>query len=141
MLKFRAQVPNSFSLPRRIHGLADLAYNLWWTWNPDVQRLFSRIDPDLWEQTYHNPVKFLRQVQRARLNAAMNNRYYLDFYDRMLRSYEQYLQTEDTWFARTCPELKDRLIAYFSMEFGLHENSSNLCGRIGGAVRGSYERS
>ncbi len=131
MLKFRAQVPNSFSLPRRIHGLADLAYNLWWTWNPDVQRLFSRIDPDLWEQTYHNPVKFLRQVQRPRLNAAMNNRYYLDFYDRMLRSYEQYLQTEDTWFARTCPELKDRLIAYFSMEFGLHETLPIYAGGLG----------
>ncbi len=62
MLNFRAQVPNSFSLPRRIHGLSELAYNLWWTWNPDVQRLFSRIDPELWEIAYHNPVRFLRQV-------------------------------------------------------------------------------
>src|SRR4030067_2770095 len=61
MLNFRAPVPNSFSLPRRIHGLAELAYNLWWTWNPDAQRLFSRIDAELWEQNYHKPTHFLRQ--------------------------------------------------------------------------------
>ncbi len=49
MLHNRAQIPNNFSLPRRIQRLGDLAYNLWWTWNPDSQRLFSRIDKELWE--------------------------------------------------------------------------------------------
>ena len=56
MEPFRAQIPNHFSLPRRINRLGELAYNLWWTWNPDSQRLFSRIDKELWESTYHNPL-------------------------------------------------------------------------------------
>ncbi len=131
MLRFRAQVPNSFSLPRRIYALADLSYNLWWTWNPDAQRLFSRIDPDLWETSCHNPVKFLRQVQRPRLNAAMNNRYYLDFYDRTMRAFEQYMLADETYFSKTHPELKDRLIAYFSMEFGMHETLPIYAGGLG----------
>ncbi len=131
MLNYRAQVPNSFSLPRRIDRLGFLAYNLWWTWNPDVQRLFSRIDPELWERTYHNPVTFLRKVQRSRLNAAMNNRYYLEFYDRMMRSFDQYMQAEETWFSQAHPELRDRLIAYFSMEFGLHETLPIYAGGLG----------
>ncbi|MCZ7552045.1 MAG: alpha-glucan phosphorylase [Anaerolineae bacterium UTCFX2] len=130
-MHFRTQTPNSFSLPRRIHGLAGLAYNLWWTWNPDAQRLFSRIDAELWEQTYHNPIKFLRQVSRARLNAATNNRYYLEFYDHMLRLYEQYMQPEQTWFSSAYPDLNDRLIAYFSMEFGLHETLPIYAGGLG----------
>lgn len=131
MTTFRAQVPNGFSLPRRVSRLGELAYNLWWTWNPDVQRLYSRVDKELWETTYHNPVKFLRQVERAKLNAVMNNRYYLDFYDRMFRAFDTYMEAADTDFAHNYPELKDRLIAYFSMEFGLHETLPIYAGGLG----------
>jgi starch phosphorylase len=131
MATFRAHAPNSFSLPRRIQRLGELAYNLWWTWNPEAQRLFSRIDKELWENIYHNPVPFLRQVERARLNAAMNNRYYLDFYDRILRAYDQYLESADTWFSRTYPDLSSQQIAYFSMEFGLHETLPIYAGGLG----------
>jgi starch phosphorylase len=131
MLNYRTQPPNSFSLPRRIDRLGYLAYNLWWTWNPDVQRLFLRIDPELWERTYHNPVTFLRKVPRSRLNAATNNRYYLEFYDRMMRSFDVYMQSDETWFIQTHPELRDHLIAYFSMEFGLHETLPIYAGGLG----------
>jgi len=122
---------NHFSLPRRINRLGELAYNLWWTWNPDAQRLYLRIDKELWENTNHNPILFLRQVERARLNSVANNRYYLEFYDRMFRAYDEYMQTDQTWFSRAYPELKDRLIAYFSMEFGFHETLPIYAGGLG----------
>jgi starch phosphorylase len=122
---------NHYSLPRQINRLGDLAYNLWWTWNPEAQRLYSLIDAELWESINHNPVCFLRQVERARLNAVANNRNYLDLYERMFRSFDQYMQACETWFSRTHPELKDRLIAYFSMEFGLHETLPIYAGGLG----------
>ncbi len=128
---YRAQIPNHFSLPRRINRLEELAYNLWWTWNPDAQRLFLRIDQDLWERTNHNPVSFLRQVERSRLNAITNNRYYLDFYDSMMREFDNYMEAKDTWFPRNFPDLEDHLIAYFSMEFGLHEALPIYAGGLG----------
>jgi starch phosphorylase len=131
MESFRTDIPNHFSLPRRINRLGELAYNLWWTWNPDAQRLFSRIDAELWETTYHNPVRFLRQVQRARLNAVTNNRYYLEFYDRIFRAFDQYMEAKDTWFLNKYPELRHRPIAYFSMEFGLHETLPIYAGGLG----------
>lgn len=131
MTPFRAPLPNGFSLPRRVSRLGELAYNLWWTWNPDAQRLFSRVDKELWETTGHNPVPFLRQVERAKLNAVMNNRYYLEFYDRMFRAYDVYMEGQDTWFGRSYPELADRQIAYFSMEFGLHETLPIYAGGLG----------
>lgn len=131
MLNFRVYPPNSFSLPRRIHRLGELAYNLWWTWNPEVQRLFQRIDKELWERTYHNPVRFLRQVQRSRLNAATNNRYYLEAYDRLMSAFDQYLHPQETWFSKTYPDLQDCQIAYFSMEFGLHETLPIYAGGLG----------
>jgi hypothetical protein len=53
----RKAVSNNFSLPSRIHRLGELAFNLWWVWNPDAQNLFGSIDKFLWEKTSHNPVE------------------------------------------------------------------------------------
>lgn len=131
MIRFRSATPNHFSLPRRISRLNELAYNLWWVWNPEAQRLFSRIDAEMWEQTYHNPVEFLRKVERSRLNAVTNNRYYLDFYDRILRAFDQYMAPEGTWFSTTYPQLAERQVAYFSMEYGLHETLPIYAGGLG----------
>lgn len=128
---FRTQVPSDFSLPQRINRLSELAYNMWWSWNPDSQRLYIRIDRELWEGVGHNPIMFLRQVERARLNAATNNRYYLEFYDRMLRSFDQYMAREDTWFNQNHPQMRNRPIAYFSMEYGVHEIFPIYAGGLG----------
>ncbi len=131
MEPFRSEIPNQYNLPRRIHRLGELAYNMWWTWHPESQRLYSRIDRELWESVKHNPVTFLRQVERARLNAVTNNRYYLEFYDRVLNDFDQYMSTTETWFMRNHPELRNRPIAYFSMEFGLHEIFPIYAGGLG----------
>jgi glycogen phosphorylase len=128
---FRVDIPNNFSLPRRIRRLSELAYNLWWTWNLDAQRLFMRIDKELWERTYHNPVRFLRQVKRANLNAVTHDRYYLEFYDRIFRSFDQYMRPRETWCERYHPEFKNRPISYFSTEFGLHETLPIYAGGLG----------
>lgn len=131
MESFRAEIPNRFSLPRRISRLGELAYNLWWTWNPDAQRLYQRIDQELWHGLKHNPVRFLREVSRSSLNAATNNRYYLEFYDRIFKAFDQYIGEKQTWFTRQYPDLRNRPIAYFSMEFGLHEIFPMYAGGLG----------
>ena len=131
MKKYFRETPNHFSLPRRIGRLGELAHNLWWVWNPDAQRLFIQIDHPLWERVYHNPVAFLRRVERAELNAATNDRYYLDLYDRVMRDFDSYLNSEDTWFRRTYPKMSENQIAYFSFEFGLHESLPVYAGGLG----------
>jgi starch phosphorylase len=131
MESFRAQIPNNFNLPRRIARLGKLAYNLWWTWIPDAQRLFQRIDKDVWERTNHNPIRFLRQVGRARLIAVTKDRYYLEFYDRIFKAFDKYMESSDTWLNRNYPERRTRPIAYFSTEFGLHETLPIYAGGLG----------
>jgi glycogen phosphorylase len=131
MKKFFRETPNHFSLPRRIERLGELAYNMWWVWTPEAQRLFSLIDKPLWERVYHNPVAFLRRVERAQLNSVANDRNFLEMYDRVLRSFDQYLNAEDTWFNRQYSSLADRQIAYFSFEFGLHESLPVYAGGLG----------
>ena len=50
------------SLPERLSKLRDIAYNLWWTWDSEAISLWQRLDPDLWEDLDHNPVKMLGTV-------------------------------------------------------------------------------
>ena len=128
---FRGEQPNNFNLPEKLSRLADLAYNLWWTWEPEAQRLFEMIDPHLWEETYHNPVKFLRQVKRAQLNAVTFDPFYMSFFKRTIQAYDTYMQADTTWFKRNYPEALNSPIAYFSSEFGLHETLPIYAGGLG----------
>lgn len=125
------EIPNHFSLPRRISRLGQLAYNLWWVWTPEAQMLFSLIDKTLWNDLSHNPVAFLKHVDRARLNALINDRYYLDLYDRVMRNLDAYMQGAATWFSSNYPGNEDKKIGYFSFEFGLHESLPVYAGGLG----------
>jgi glycogen phosphorylase len=131
MDSFRAAIDQKFTLPRRISRLGTLAYNLWWTWNPDAQRLFQFIDKDLWERINHNPIIFLQQVGRIRLRSMTKDRYYLDYYDRVMRNFDHYMGSKDTWLTRTHPDKKHSPVAYFSTEFGLHETLPMYAGGLG----------
>ncbi|MCX7939581.1 MAG: alpha-glucan family phosphorylase, partial [Thermoflexales bacterium] len=124
-------------LPRRIHQLGVLAYNLWWSWHPEAQKLFQRIDPVLWEAVYHNPVCFLRRVPRQTLAAAINRAEFLRDYDEVMREFEHYMRGHEngaaTWFSRyeKAWPLEKGPVAYFSFEFGLHEVLPMYAGGLG----------
>ena len=129
--KFIREYPNTFNLPKRIEGLSKIAHNLWWVWNPDGQQLFKFIDPLLWDMVSHNPVAFLHKVARPRLNNAAGQPAYLEHYDRTLARMDAYLADTNTWFHTTYPNVKEKTIAYFSFEFGLHESLPVYAGGLG----------
>ena len=131
MNTFRTHLPDGFDLPKRLSRLGELAYNLWWTWQPEAARLFSRMDNSLWERLGHNPIRFLREVGRSRLSEASKDKEYRDLYDRVFASFDSYMEQADTWTNQAHPELKGRPIAYFSMEFGLHETLPIYSGGLG----------
>mgnify|MGYP000848872734 CR=1 FL=1 len=124
-------IPNNFELPARIERLKDLVYNLWWVWNPQARALFANIDARLWDEVNHNPVTVLKQADRADLNAMSCHPDYLDLYDRVLDQFDRYLAADDTWYNKTYPDLRDKSIAYFSFEFGLHESLPVYAGGLG----------
>ena len=130
MTTFKTKLPNHFDLPRRINRLGELSYNLWWVWNPLALRLFNHIDNNLWERANHNPIRWLRNVPRPVLNAAAQDPLYLELYDRVFADFDTYLNRENTWFGATYPN-QQKQIAYFSMEFGLHETLPIYSGGLG----------
>ncbi|MEW6568033.1 MAG: alpha-glucan family phosphorylase [Chloroflexota bacterium] len=123
--------PNGFGLPKRLSRLADLAYNLWWTWHGETGRIFKLIDPEVWEQSEHNPVRFLRTVSRRRLSESWHSREFMDLYQRVIRAFDEYMQRDHTWYARHHPDRLSQPIAYFSTEFGLHETLPIYAGGLG----------
>lgn len=130
MTTFKSKLPNQFDLPRRINRLGELSYNLWWVWNPHAQRLFTRIDNNLWEKVNHNPIRFLHEVSRPALNAASQLVPYLELYDQIFEEFDAYMTGKNTWYGTAHPD-EQKTIAYFSMEFGLHETLPIYSGGLG----------
>lgn len=130
MNNFKSNISEKVILPSRIKRLNELANNLWWVWNPNAIRLFNRIDNHIWEMVNHNPIRFLSEVPRSVLNAISQDPIYLDIYDRVFRDFDEYMKNTDTWFEKNHPGKSD-VIAYFSMEFGLHETLPIYSGGLG----------
>lgn len=118
-------------MPERITRLVEIAYNLWWTWHPEAQELFQRIDARLWEDVYHNPVLFLREVRQSSLDQAANDPEFIRAYHNILTSFDEYQVFDQTWFKQTYPDKLNKPIAYFSAEFGLHESLPIYSGGLG----------
>jgi starch phosphorylase len=127
-----ARVKVAPKLPRQLKRLEELAYNLRWAWDHETISLFRRLDPDLWEETHHNPVWLLGLLSQDRLKAMVDDTSYMAHYDRVCQSFDAYMNPKSTWYTDQYGQLKqDPTIAYFSMEFGLTECLQNYSGGLG----------
>lgn len=118
-------------LPPNLQRLEELAYNLWWSWEPEAQAIFEQIDEEIWSKSNHNPVKFLRHVAQENLDAAANNDALVEQYNRVMMNFDEYMQSDSTWFTQHYPNQSNQVIAYFSAEFGLHEALPIYSGGLG----------
>ena len=127
-----ARVNVAPKLPPQLGRLHELTYNLRWSWDHESIALFRRLDPDLWEETGHNPEWMLGRMSQERLNALVQDTSFMAHYARVCRSFDDYMSAEQTWFAGQFGGLERQpVIAYFSMEFGLTECLQNYSGGLG----------
>ena len=127
-----ARVNVAPKLPPQLGRLHELTYNLRWSWDHESIALFRRLDPDLWEETGHNPEWMLGRMSQERLNALVHDTSFMAHYARVCRSFDDYMRAEHTWFgAKYCQQRRQPTIAYFSMEFGLTECLQNYSGGLG----------
>ncbi len=120
-----------FTLPGRIGRLAELACNLWWSWNPDVREVFRRLDYTIWKTTAHNPVRMLRILAPEKLEQAANSPSFLELYDAAIEAFDRSQKNGDTWWSRQFAGLNGCSIAYFSAEFALHQSLPMYAGGLG----------
>jgi len=118
-------------LPERIARLDELANNLWWSWHPQARDLFRALDYPLWRLGGHNPVKQLRELSPDKLQAAATDPAFLTLYDSVMSAFDADMSARDTWFATNHSDLLQGPVAYFSMEFAIHNSLPIYAGGLG----------
>ncbi|MEO8025799.1 MAG: alpha-glucan family phosphorylase [Bryobacteraceae bacterium] len=113
----RPAVPDSLS---RIH---EIAYNLMWSWDHTMRAMFRRLDPVIWKTCNRNPITLLARVSQQTLERSAADPRYLAVYKRACESLDLYM--------KQAPAIPNRLIAYFSMEYGLLDCLQIYSGGLG----------
>ena len=124
----RERIPN---LPEQISGMADLAYNLWWSWHPVARMLFKMMDRVAWKENGHNPVQMLKEIPRDIIEASVNTPDYMHHYNVVLSRFRRDVETKICWFVEKIAAPSCMPIAYFSAEYGLQHSLPFYAGGLG----------
>jgi phosphorylase/glycogen(starch) synthase len=116
-------------VPDKLASLKDIANNLWWSWNSEAESLFRRMDPSLWENVKHNPKLLIEKIDYKRLLVLEDDIDFVQDLEKVTRSFNEYLSRPDD------PEKP--VVAYFSMEFGIHPCLKTYSGGLG-ILAGDY---
>jgi starch phosphorylase len=122
------------SLPESLEGLAELALDMRWSWNHTADRLWERIDPELWRST-GNPWYILQTISPAKLKALEADNDFRQLIQDFVKSYREYREGL-SWFKQVHGN-SAFTVAYFSMEFGLSEALPIYSGGLG-ILAGDY---
>ena len=119
----------SFRLPPQLEGLRRLAYNIYWSWHPQVRVLFSYVDNTAWSR-YRNPVAVLSGS--IKWPDHLENTAFMSLYHDVIRDFDRYLANgSDHWFHRQHAKDLSGPIAYFCAEYGLYESLGIYSGGLG----------
>jgi starch phosphorylase len=125
--------PTSRALPEPLARLSTLAFDLHWAWNHAGDGVWRQLDEALWERT-QNPWLLLQYVPFERLDRLAADPSFLRDVQALWESRERYRATPP-WRPRGTATLPR--VAYFSMEFGLHEALPLYAGGLG-ILAGDY---
>lgn len=116
-------------LPEKLNPLRELCRNLWWVWNHEARDVFQYIDEKIWEKVEHNPILLLEQVSFQRFRELEKDRKFTGMMEKAYSNFKTYLQERE--------QLSTPQIAYFSMEYGLHDSLKIFSGGLG-ILAGDY---
>ena len=117
------------NLPESLSPLRDLSRNLWWVWNTEVRELFEYIDAEIWEDCQHNPIVLLEEVNYKRFVQLEKDKQFITKMKQAHSLLNKYLDERKI--------LEGPQIAYFSMEYGLHDSLKIFSGGLG-ILAGDY---
>ena len=117
------------NIPQSLNPLRELSKNIWWAWNARASALFSYIDNELWEENGQNPVVLLDEVSYKRYKELEKDSYFISEMEQVYNELQQYLREREN------PDSPK--IAYFSMEYGLHDSLKIFSGGLG-MLAGDY---
>jgi starch phosphorylase len=108
-----------------------LARNLWWSWQPEVINLFRELDPIRWRQLDHNPIALLSEFTPERLDMRAAELVLYSRINHAFRRLKEYMSVTPAWGRTHAGVLGSKPVAYFSLEFGVHESVPIYSGGLG----------
>ncbi len=117
-------------MPDELERLADLAYNLWWSWNPDAAQIWSALDAKKWA-TGQNPITLLQQVERDQWEALVTSGSFLDRYHDVLHRFDNHMSGAGSWYATEHGDDLKGPIAYLCAEYGIEAKLRLYSGGLG----------
>ncbi len=117
-------------------ALAALALDLRWAWSHSADELWEALDPVLWQET-RNAWLVLQSVPDSELRTLARHRRFLAVFERCRRMQKSALASRPSWFEESGAAQALRLVAFFSMEFGLGEALPIYAGGLG-VLGGDY---
>jgi len=117
------------TLPEGLFPLMELAHNLWWSWNHRAIALFDLIGPGLMEQYNYNPIALLEHLSMEQANRLVEDKAFMRLLKEVHGDYKQYMEQAGA--------PKGPRIAYFCMEYGLHQSIRLYSGGLG-VLAGDY---
>ena len=116
-------------LPEPLAGLDELATNLRWSWHEPTQQLFARLSPELWEESAHDPIGLLGEIDPSRLAELAVDASFVEQVEARLADLRAYT-SEPRWY-QTLPQGTPAAIGYFSPEFGISAALPQYSGGLG----------
>lgn len=116
-------------LPPNIAKITEIAYNYWWCWDSEAKELFNRMNRKLWSEVHHNPVLLINKLSQKELNDLANQVDFTNFLEKVYKNFQKYLQSK-SWFDDQNLD-KNKIIAYFSPEYGINESFPVYSGGLG----------
>jgi phosphorylase/glycogen(starch) synthase len=117
------------NIPEKLGPLEEIAMNLHWSWDEEATALFQSIDPDLWEETNHNPIMAARRLPLSRFKELEEDKEFIRKMNRIHNKCQAYVAKKE--------EAVGPRIAYFSMEYGIHDSLKIYSGGLG-LLAGDY---
>ena len=116
-------------LPPALEGLSRLAYNMYWSWHPEVRALFASIDRSVWHD-FRSPVAVLRHSRDW--TSLLEDPDFMVQYQAVLADFDAYMENgRDHWFSRHHGGALAGPVAYFCAEYGLQELLPIYSGGLG----------
>jgi starch phosphorylase len=116
-------------LPEALRGMDELALDLRLTSSHRADRVWRRVNPELWAAS-RNPWALLKSVGRQELEQLAADPAFCSEVRTLLDDRER-RNADPFWFPQSHGESPLKLVAYFSMEFGLSEALPIYAGGLG----------
>ena len=119
-------------LPTEVDGfdsLAELAFDMRWSWSHYADEIWKKLDPELWDLT-QNPWVVLQTVSRDKLENVLADSAFRKELDELLKTNSSKAEAS-LWFQKNHSNTNLNCVAYFSMEFMLSEALPIYSGGLG----------